>query len=376
MLERLREEMKQDENMLRGELRQAQWKLERQEIEDCNELQETLLRSSWNLLQKYKLPIASRIRQDSLTNFYRALQEADTSRRSRMLRNLEDARKFFAKFNEVRGPVLVRDTYRLEAARFMIQDIASQGRPVEEVRDEILAQLAIIYENAGKDDWADNLFMGVAYFLMGEHDKGMDCIAVNLDFGYEEKFSGMLFAQMEKGALSSKEAQDFVNRLKLSELMTSLNISDKDNAEALALFFEGDDEAARKLAGSTQNPVIVHALRLSEQMKGSAQNYARVMELVRRHDALNDRIWSAYAEGLPLMNKYAGEGSERAQVFLGDMLMYGWGTGQDVKKAEGIFSELAEKGNVYAQFVMVQRHFVPVKVETLEAETEAGDGEP
>ena len=59
--------------------------------------------------------------------------------------------------------------------------------------------------------------------------------------------------------------------------------------------------------------------------------------------------------------KYADEGREPAKVLLADMLMYGWGIGQDTKKAEEMFSVLAESGNVYAQFVMIQSRLVPVK---------------
>ncbi|MBR0185151.1 MAG: SEL1-like repeat protein [Synergistaceae bacterium] len=231
-LARLKEGMKHDEAMLKEELQNSLWKLERQDIVDCNALQERLLQSSWNLLRKYSLPDSYRLTQNTLKNFYRAVEEEDTSRRLRMLRNLEDefrvyppywfyrakaaqeagnlpeARKYYAEFRKVWRPVLRRDPYMLETAKFRIQDIVSEGREIEEVRPEILEQLETVYANTPKDDWADNLFMGVAYFLLGEKDKGMDCLAVNLDFGYEEKISGILFAQMEKGALDSDEAQE------------------------------------------------------------------------------------------------------------------------------------------------------------------------
>ena len=36
--------------------------------------------------------------------------------------------------------------------------------------------------------------------------------------------------------------------------------------------------------------MMIHALRIAEQMKGSSQNYARVMEYVKRHDALREKI--------------------------------------------------------------------------------------
>ena len=42
-LSRLKEEIKQDENMLKEELKLSQWQLERQDIADCNALQERLL---------------------------------------------------------------------------------------------------------------------------------------------------------------------------------------------------------------------------------------------------------------------------------------------------------------------------------------------
>ena len=157
----LREELKADEAMLREELKASMWQLERQDLAECSALQERLLQSSWNLLRKYKLPDEYRLTQSSLKNFYRAVQEQDTSRRARMLRNLEDefrvyppywyyraktaqesgnlseARKFFAEFNEVWRPVLRRDPYKLEAAKFKVQELAANGKPITETRPEL-----------------------------------------------------------------------------------------------------------------------------------------------------------------------------------------------------------------------------------------------
>ena len=380
-LSRLNEEMKQDEAMLKEELKASLWQLERQDIAECAALQERLLTASWNLMRKYGLPDEYRITQISLKNFYRAVNEDDVSRRSRMLRNLEDefrvyppywyyraktaqeagnlteARKYFAEFNRIWRPVLRRDPYKLEAEKFMIQDLASSGKAIDEIMPEISAHLETIYDNTPKDDWADNIFMGVAYFVLGEKNKGMDCIAVNLDFGYEDKISGMLFAQMEKGTLDSEEAQEVINRMKLSELIESMKISDGDTAMLMALFFEGKNDS---LSVNTNSPVIFHALRISEQMKGSGQDYAKVMEYVRRHDALKDKIQSAYTEIAPLVMKYADEGSDNAKIFMADMLLHGWGVAKDVRKAEEIFTGLAENGNAYAQFVMIQRSLLPV----------------
>lgn len=394
-LSRLKEEMKQDEKMMQEELKLSQWQLERQDIIDCNALQERLLQSSWSLMRQYKLPDEYRLTQNSLKNFYLAVQEQEVSKRSRMLRvledefrvyppywyyraktaqeagNLSDARKFFAKFNEVWRPVLRRDPYKLEAAKFRIHDIAAEGKPIAETRDEILEQLEIISDNTPKDDWADNLFMGTAYFLLGDKNKGMDCIAVNLDFGYENKISGMLFSQMEKGQLNSSEAQEMIHKMGLEELIASIKISDKDSALVMALYFEGNGNALEELANSNDNPAVFHALRLIEQSKGSSQNYAKVKEYVRRHDALKDKIRDSYSDIVPLVNKYVNENRENAEIFMADMLMYGLGVEQDTKKAEEMFSRLAENGNVYAQFVMIQTHLVPVAPS--KKENEVGD---
>ena len=383
-LANLKEEMKKDEAMLKEELKASMRQLERQDIADCNSLQERLLQSSWNLLRQYKLPDEYRLTQTSLKNFYRAVQEEDVTRRLRMLRNLEDefrvyppywyyraktaqeagnlteARKHFAKFGEVWRPVLRRDPYMLEAAKFRIQELVASGKELDDIRPELLELLETVYSNTPKDDWADNLFLGVAYFLLGERDKGMDCIAVNLDFGYEEKVSGMLFAQMEKGSLDSEEAQEVVRRMKLSDLIASMNIADSESAMALSLYFEGNTEALEALAKTSGNPIVFHALRLMEQSKGGGQDYARVLEFLRRHEALKDKVQGAYTEILPLVKKYSDEGRESARVLLADMLMYGLGFEQDVKTAREMFGALAEGGNVYAQFVMVQGHLAPV----------------
>ena len=64
-LSRLQEEMQQDKAMLNEELKASLWRLERQDIDEF------------------------RLTQNSLKNFYQAVQEEETSRRSRMLRDLE-----------------------------------------------------------------------------------------------------------------------------------------------------------------------------------------------------------------------------------------------------------------------------------------------
>ena len=201
------------------------WQLKREEIEDCNELQVKLLNSSWNLLRQYKLPDEYRLTQESLNSYYKAVNEADPSKRLRMLRarNVEknfqvyppywyyrakaaqesgddsEALKCWDKFAEVWRPVLRNDPYKLEEAKYRVQRLAANS---EGNREEIRRLLGVIQNCISSGDWSNNLFAGVAYFLLGDKDEGIACVEVNVDLGYEETVSKAILAEMKNGELN------------------------------------------------------------------------------------------------------------------------------------------------------------------------------
>ena len=202
------------------------WQLKREEIEDCNELQVKLLNSSWNLLRQYKLPDEYRLTQESLNGYYKAVNEADPAKRLRMLRarNVEknfqvyppywyyrakaaqesgddsEALRCWDKFAEVWRPVLRNDPYKLEEAKYRVQRLTANS---EGNREEIRRLLGVIQDNTTAGDWSNNLFAGVAYFLLGDKDEGIACVEVNVDFGYEEAVSKTILAEMKKGELDA-----------------------------------------------------------------------------------------------------------------------------------------------------------------------------
>ena len=206
---------------LNGEL----WQLKKDDIEDCNELQERLLNSSWNLLRQYKLPDNYRLVQKSMDDFYRAVNEKDSKRKLRMLRALEkdfqvyppywfyrakaaqeskdnkEAHASFEKFNAVWRPVLRQDPYKVEAAKFGIAELAKKGKLTNAEESEALELLEVMRNNTPRDDWANNLFAGVAYFSLGEKDTGIEIVETNVDFGYENDISDRVLAQMKQGKL-------------------------------------------------------------------------------------------------------------------------------------------------------------------------------
>ncbi len=213
------------------------WQLKKEDIADCNELQVKLLNSSWNLLRQYKLPDEYRLTQESLNGYYKAVNEPDPSKRLRMLRARNVERNFqiyspywyyrakaaqesgnddetamcWDKFAEVWRPVLRNDPYKLEEAKYRVQKMAADSNTN---REELRRLLKVIQDNITPGDWSNNLFVGVAYFLLGDKEEGIACVEENVDFDYEQKISSELLAQMKQGKLDLFSTPDKLKKEK------------------------------------------------------------------------------------------------------------------------------------------------------------------
>ncbi|MBR1417366.1 MAG: hypothetical protein IJ576_00190, partial [Synergistaceae bacterium] len=245
------------------------WLLKKDDIEQCNELQVKLLNSSWNLLRQYRLPDEYRLTQDSLDGFYSALNEPDTARRLRRLqvrtieRNFqayppywfyraraaqelnqgEEAAKCYAKFNEIWRPVLRRDPYKLETEKYAILTLAKNP---EANKDEIKKHLAAIQENLADNDWSNNLFAGVVYFLLGGNNDKSEAIRLledNVIAGLETDVSGVILAQMEAGRLTPESLPNELRALVETLETKKVEKYDLSNEEILvgACIYSFDD---------------------------------------------------------------------------------------------------------------------------------------
>ena len=198
----------------------------RSEIFILRDLRVKFAPSSWDLLRQYKLPDDYRLTQESLNGYYKAVNEAEPSKRLRMLRarNVErdfqvyppywyyrakaaqesdddsEALRCWDKFAEVWRPVLRNDPYKLEEAKYRIQRLAGNA---EVNREEIRRLLGVIQDNTTAGDWSNNLFAGVVYFLLGDKDEGIACVETNVDFAYEEAVSRAVLSEMKKGELNA-----------------------------------------------------------------------------------------------------------------------------------------------------------------------------
>lgn len=287
---------------LHEELDEEVWLLKKDDIEQCNELQVKLLNSSWNLLRQYRLPDEYRLTQDSLDGFYSALNESDPARRLRRLqvrtieRNFqayppywfyraraaqelnqcEEAAKCYAKFNEIWRPVLRRDPYKLETEKYAVLTLAKDP---DANKEDIKKHLAAIQENLADDDWSNNLFAGVVYFLLGSKNDRAEAVRLledNVIAGLETDVSGVILRQMEAGRLNPESLpNELKNIFKAFEQREKLiaQAEDRKLAAALSTYFEGDEEAGaaalERLSENSENPVVFRALAIIEKSRKS-----------------------------------------------------------------------------------------------------------
>ena len=207
-------------NEVRSIINDEIWRIEKQELESYNTLQTKLLNSSWRLLRQYKIPDEYRLVQSSVDDFFRAVSENNASKRLGMFRSLEnefrvyppywiyraktaqelennsEAKKCFDEFNKVWRPVLRQDMWKAEYEKFYVQESITNNN-----KQEALNHLENFCANVPRNDWANNLFAGVAYFLLGEKDSAIEKIGLNINFDFEKDIRNLIMAQIKSGEL-------------------------------------------------------------------------------------------------------------------------------------------------------------------------------
>lgn len=202
-------------------------KLKHEELDEYDELQRSLLGASWSLLRQYHLSDSYRLTQEALVKFSAAIKASDPSKRHRMLKHIEgdfsvyspywfyrakaahetghddEAEKYFAKFQELWRPVLRKDPYKAEAMKFRIEGLMQGGFTLTE-KEEIRGCLAEMRANTPLEDWANNIYMGMMYFTLGDKKTAIDCVMPNVDYEYETENSERLIEKFENETLPDK----------------------------------------------------------------------------------------------------------------------------------------------------------------------------
>ncbi|MBR1657415.1 MAG: sel1 repeat family protein [Synergistaceae bacterium] len=358
------------------------WQLKKEEIEDCNDLQVKLLNSSWNLLRQYKLPDEYRLTQETLDGYYKAVNEADPAKRLRMLRarNIEknfqvyppywyyrakaaqesgddsETLKCWDKFAEVWRPVLRNDPYKLEEAKYRVQRLSGDA---EKNREEIRRLLEVIQDNTTAGDWSNNLFAGVAYFLLGDKDEGITCIQENVDFGYGADVSGVILSQLKADNISElSQISDEIEKIEVQRLID--NAKDKEAANFVVSMFKltsTDFVAAltkvmERPADEVKNPVIWgvmwHVARLSTPSIESQQFLNNVDSRFRSCQNIDE----SYKDILPIVRHYVDKGNVDAMFFYARMFYNGRGVGKDLQQAMKFLKPYVEKDNFYGEYLL------------------------
>ena len=210
-------------DQLRYDMDENLWKLNTKEKEEINEL--------WKQLTKHRdnLPNSSRLDKDDLDFFFKALQKPDAELRyndflhaeqrfryyppywvyrawaARELSNAADVRKCLDEFDKVWRRVLSKDPYKVEAAKMRIQSLTKTGMLSEQDKQKIQFQLEEIQNYMPLDDLANNFFMGVTYFALGDIEKARRYISAGKLNG--TKISNTMLEQFKTGSLDLSALQ-------------------------------------------------------------------------------------------------------------------------------------------------------------------------
>ncbi len=361
-------------NEIREELEDKLWEISDKEMEDCNELQKRLLKSSWTLLHLYGLPDEYRLAQDGMDDFYEAVRQPDASQRLRMLRSLEgefglyppywfyrgkaaqdakdaeEERRCFDRFDEVWRPVLRRDPYKLEVVKYRIEKMMDPKSKEKWDTNAIAEQLKTLLQNAPRSDWSSRLFAGIAYFQLGRKEEGMDCVYANIDYGHEKDVSGHILDLMKQGTLNSEKWKETLE--KKIDLDGGSSGGIEDPREALNRFAE----SAKKGNRSSQCLMGDNYCRLGEYgkaaewyRKAADQNSSKAQKALGDLYARGDGVGRNVPKALELYQKAAKQGLVEAEKALGDLYVRGDGIGKNVPKALELYQKAADKGLVEAQ---------------------------
>ncbi len=287
------------------------------------------------------------------------------------------------KFAEVWRPVLRNDPYKLEEAKYRVQRLAKDS---EGKREEIRRLLGVIQDNTTAGGWSNNLFAGVAYFLLGDKDEGIACVEVNVDFGYEETVSKAILAEMKKGELDAfalyalqrdiesaiekpndktqtKQAEvkqpEKAQQMKVNDLEVKRLINDAEDKEVAAAFVDwlNEDEKGTEAIRAFErmapkNALVYDVLTFTKRCSTPSTSVdSEIKALGLREYASEPK------EATRIMDYYVGKGSRRAKFFWGWTLCEYEGKRYNIfndswQKAIDFLLPFAEDGHFLAEYAI------------------------
>ena len=110
--------------------------------------------------------------------------------RANAAENVNEASKCCDEFDKVWRPVLRNDTWKAESEKFRAIESINAGK-----RDDALNHLDTFCGNIQRSDWTGNIFAGTVYYMLGEKEKGITRVELNINFGAENEISQAIVNQ-------------------------------------------------------------------------------------------------------------------------------------------------------------------------------------
>ena len=363
---------------LSGTLDENLYRLSIDDLADFNDIQKQLLSSSWNIMNRYNLPDQYRLVQRAVEDFSRAIETPEPSRRLRMLQAMEadfrvyppywyyrakaaqdsgdlnESGRCFDVFGQVWRPVLRRDPYMLESAKYRIGLLLQNGLPDNEsARNSVLELCSVMRENTMRDDWVNNLFAGAIYYALGEKEAATLCLEVNIDFGYEHELSSAVLQNMKLNLPADKLLSEALRLLKLNELTANLASPDRQKIFMVADCLDDKEGAADSLKLWKRSPAETHVLRISLLRHSGPEDFSGICALAEIQPLSGDEVSRDYAIVMPLLKTYSDDENAPAMMMLGDMYLYGLGVSEDIGRAKSLYFRAGEQGELYAQTMYI-----------------------
>ena len=215
----------------RDELDEKMWKLEKNAIEQINDIQKNFLRSSWNVMKKREIPDKWRLTDIQLVEYVNTLKDEDIERRLRKLRRMSeyfnayppywyyfaiaaldaakktDATEALLRFDKIHQGFFREDHIYTSALmnRILLLDVDSEKETIVNLLSKMVAQ-------STKDE-RKNIFAALKYVECGHFSEAVELLQLNIDNKKNISLNMMILGEIYILEQNEKKLHILVDRM-------------------------------------------------------------------------------------------------------------------------------------------------------------------
>ena len=226
----------------REELDDELWKLEKEAIEEINDIQKRFLRNSWLLMQKRQIPDIWRLTDSQLEEYVEILKDQKIDRRLRKLNRkakyfqayppywyymaitaLEANKKDSAtdaliKFENIHRGFFREDNIYTSALMNNILLLDSKKH-----EKKIISYLNRMVDESTRD-WRKNLFAALKYMELGYYKESKALLQINIDNEHQVSLHMRLIGEIYVAENNFKQADDLINKMVADDRVRSQDV--------------------------------------------------------------------------------------------------------------------------------------------------------